>query len=274
MKELSLREIQLAELNILKALDRICKEEGLQYFLYYGTLIGAIRHGGIIPWDDDIDIVMPRPDYEKLIAYCGKHAEEIEPLRLMHYSLNPKYIYPIARLSDTSYQVDYQDAVDYGLGLFIDIYPLDGWGNTQEDKDPIYQGFRRDIMLVNLAGKDHFQKSMQSPWRNLIKLPAYAFAKLKGAQYFLKRLDARGKARSYEKDSMIGHLIWAMDDKARIPKEWLKPIPWKFEGQEFPIPEHYDDILTQIYGDYMQCPPEEKRIQQHHYKAYRKEERA
>lgn len=271
MKELSLREIQLAELEILKKLDEICRAEGLTYYLYYGTLIGAIRHKGIIPWDDDIDVAMPRPDYDRLIEYCRKNQEGLLPLRLMHYTLNPDYIYPIARFCDSRYYVDYQDAVDYGLGLFVDIYPLDGWGNEPSEQHSIYQKFRRDILLVNLAGKSRYIGSLQNPIRNLVKFPAYLYAKLRGTRYFLRKLDNLGKERSYEKDSMVGHLVWAEDDQARIRKDLLSPIQWEFEGGMFTIPEGYDAILTQVYGDYMQLPPEDQRIQQHHYKAYLKE---
>lgn len=81
MEELTLRQMQEGALNILKKLDGICREQGLRYFLFYGTLIGAIRHKGFIPWDDDLDVAMPRPDFDKLVAYCRRHRQELQPMR-------------------------------------------------------------------------------------------------------------------------------------------------------------------------------------------------
>ena len=133
MEELTLRQMQEGALNILKKLDGICREQGLRYFLFYGTLIGAIRHKGFIPWDDDLDVAMPRPDFDKLVAYCRRHRQELQPMQLMTVDDNPQYVYPIARFSDTRYRVKYQGIRDYGLGLFVDIYPLDGCGNTEEE---------------------------------------------------------------------------------------------------------------------------------------------
>lgn len=133
MEELTLRQMQEGALNILKKLDGICREQGLRYFLFYGTLIGAIRHKGFIPWDDDLDVAMPRPDFDKLVAYCRRHRQELQPMQLMTVDDNPRYVYPIARFSDTRYRVKYQGIRDYGLGLFVDIYPLDGCGDTEEE---------------------------------------------------------------------------------------------------------------------------------------------
>ena len=90
MEELTLRQMQEGALNILKKLDGICREQGLRYFLFYGTLIGAIRHKGFIPWDDDLDVAMPRPDFDKLVAYCRRHREELQPMQLMTVDDNPQ----------------------------------------------------------------------------------------------------------------------------------------------------------------------------------------
>ena len=143
MKELSLREVQLGELEILKRLDSICREQGLKYFLYAGTMIGAVRHKAFIPWDDDIDVAMPRRDYDRLMAWWDEHGAQEAPLRMMNIHTNPKYIYPISRLCDTRYQVDYEGTREYGLGLFVDIYPFDGCGSTQEEAEQILQSARR-----------------------------------------------------------------------------------------------------------------------------------
>ena len=155
MKELTLREIQLGELGVLKKLKEICEDQGLRYFLFFGTLLGAIRHKGFIPWDDDVDVGMPREDYEKLLGYFRENSDALLPFRLMHFSTNENYIYPIARICDTRYQVDYSETKEYGLGLFIDIYPFDGWGDTEEDGERIYRQAAADRSKVFLSGLEH-----------------------------------------------------------------------------------------------------------------------
>ena len=129
-KELSLKEIQQGSYEILKVIKRIFDENNWRYYLVYGTLIGAVRHNGFIPWDDDIDIWIPRPDYEKFIDYCIEHKEELYPLELIHYKTNDKYIYPIARMSDSRYIINYDNAKEYGLGLFVALYPVAGFTTT------------------------------------------------------------------------------------------------------------------------------------------------
>ena len=159
MEELTLRQMQEGALNILKKLDGICREQGLRYFLFYGTLIGAIRHKGFIPWDDDLDVAMPRPDFDKLVAYCRRHRQELQPMQLMTVDDNPQYVYPIARFSDTRYRVKYQGIRDYGLGLFVDIYPLDGCGNTEEEARAWVQQPMRDVKFINCCAAEKFTPS-------------------------------------------------------------------------------------------------------------------
>lgn len=129
-RKLTFREAQLGAYEVLKFIDKICKKHNLVYFLMYGSLIGAIRDKGIIPWDDDIDVMMPRPDYDKLIKYCGEHEKELYPFKLFENSLIPEYPHPIARMSDMRYKIEFNNEKDYGIGLFVDIYPLDGIGNN------------------------------------------------------------------------------------------------------------------------------------------------
>ena len=97
---LTIQEIQAVSLEILKSVTDLCEEQGLRYALIYGTLIGAVRHHGFIPWDNDIDLYMPRPDYDRLIEQLKK--EPMAPnMKLLHYSLDPKYHYMVARIVDT-----------------------------------------------------------------------------------------------------------------------------------------------------------------------------
>lgn len=273
MRELSLREIQLGELQILKRLDEICKENGFKYFLAYGTLIGAVRHKGFIPWDDDVDVAMPREDYNRLIQYCIAHAEEMKPIVLKHWSVDKNYIYPIARLCDTRYKIEYKDAVDYELGLFVDIYPYDGCGNSMQDARKIFKELGKARACAVVAGNNHFIFSKTSFWRNLIKYPMYLYAKMRGAGYFVKKVDLMAQERADDTDRLIYCTIWGFDINWAIPREVFDEALFvEFEGCRFPAPVRYDEWLRVTYNDYMQLPPESDRIAHHYYKAYKKDE--
>ena len=269
MKALTEREVQLGELEVVKKLDEICGKLNLRYFLAYGTLLGAVRHRGFIPWDDDVDVMMPRLDYEKLINYLISHEVEIAPLKLMHYRTNKDYIYPISRLVDTRYRIDYQNAQDYGLGLFVDIYPLDGCGNTSAEAARIMQRAKTDIALISVAGLDKYYPSSSGGFiRSVAKFMGYCYAKARGAHYFAAKLDAMGKQYSYDDCEYVNLTIWDIYVKP-LKKEWFDSVErMQFEDAMLCVPGRYDEILTQIYGDYMQLPPEDQRIAHHFYTAY------
>ncbi|MBR4016285.1 MAG: LicD family protein [Oscillospiraceae bacterium] len=268
MKALTPREVQLGELEVMKALDEICDRLNLRYFLTYGTLLGAVRHQGFIPWDDDVDVMMPRPDYEKLIAYLMEHAKEIAPLKLMHYKTNKKYIYPIARLVDTRYWIDYHGAADYGLGLFVDIYPLDGCGNTPEEATQIMEGSKKAVSMIDLAGRDKFYRSASGGFvRNVAKFAAYCYGKLLGANHFAAKLDTQGKNRPYD-STYVNLTTWFTAVKP-FRKELFDQVErMQFEDAMLWVPTRYDEILTQCYGDYMKLPPADQQIAHHNYTAY------
>lgn len=267
MESMKLQEIQAVELEILIKIDSICREQNIQYFLQYGTLIGAIRHKGFIPWDDDLDIMMPRDDYERFIQYMKNHREDMKPIELIHYSTNKKYIYPIARVSDSRYTVEYPDTEDYGLGIFVDIYPLDGCGESWEEAKTIIEGFEWNKELIRLAGIDHFVRSPLGKFRSLVKRIFFHVFKITGPKPVLKQVDRKAKKRNYNSSSIVACTVWTYVPMLR---EWLQPIEWEFAGHVFYIPKEYDKILRKNYNDYMQLPPENERVGHHAYKAYLK----
>ena len=270
-EEITIEEIHQVQLELLKQIDRICEEQHLTYFLYWGTLIGAVRHNGFIPWDDDADIVMLRPDYEKLITYLSTHETELYPLRLMHYSTNEKYLYPIARISDDRFKVVFaHEPVDYGLGIFVDLYPFDGWSNKKGETPTYFRA--RKFMLRNffLSVYDHFPAGGVAKWKLPIKWILYLRARRIGTHGFIIRMDEEAKKYPVEDYAYVGNLNWAQDDREGTEKANLVPVKHRFEDAELTIPQGYDRILRDYYGDYMQYPPEEERCGHHSYKAYRK----
>lgn len=264
-KELTLQEIQQGSFQVLLKIKEICEKENIKYFLMYGTLLGAIRHNGFIPWDDDIDVGMLRADYERFIQYCIDHKEEIKPFELMHYRTNKKYIYPIARLSDSRYRIEYNDAKDYGLGLFVDIYPFDKIDIN--DKRLIKEGKKRIWWICN-CGCKHLIRS-KNPIKTVLKIPFYIMSRFINLNKLLAKQDIQMQKYEAEAVDNIAISIWAI---SRVyPKDFCATvIPHVFNGSEFLIPEKYDIALTKCYGDYMRLPPEEERAGHHFYNAFKK----
>lgn len=274
-KELSMREIQETSLDVLMHIHNLCKKLGLRYYLAYGTLIGAIRHKGFIPWDDDVDIMMPRDDYKKLIQYFMENEKELYPLKLFSYYNDMDYPYMISRISDDRYWLDVDNEKDYGIGVFVDVYPLDGVGNSESEYTKRKKRASNYSSLCYLSTREHFEiGTTKSKIKKIIKYPAYLYAKMTGKDAFLKKLEKMAKEKSYDECEFVGCLVWGTDGiKAVFPKEWLAETTLvEFEGKEFFAPKMYDEVLSRLYGDYMKLPPEEKRISHHFYRAYRKEE--
>lgn len=272
MKELSLREIQLAELEVLKKIREICQNIDIKYYIMYGTLLGAVRHKGFIPWDDDIDVIMFREDYKKFVDYCNLHTMELSPFRLHHYSNNKKYIYPLARLSDSRYYVDYNTADDYDLGLFVDVYPFDGCGNSEEEARKIARRQRRLIVPICYGGLKKFQPSVTGGIRTLEKFLIYYLVRFIGVHHFVKLADKYASKTSVNDSIYVELTSWELEKYKPMTKEdFGEGVELEFEGEKFRAPIAYDKILKLYYKNYMELPPEEDRVGHHYYKAYLKD---
>lgn len=265
-KELTLEEIQQGSFKILLKIKDICQQQNINYWLMYGTLIGAVRHKGFIPWDDDIDVAMLREDYDKFIEYCINHMDELKPLELMHYKTNDKYIYPIARLSDSRYNIKYQNAKDYGLGLFVDIYPMDYVDN--EDTKWLKK-LTRNIRLISNCGTNKFVPS-RNIFKSILKFPYFIVTRFININKCLKKHDELSKKYVDDKKSVVGCVCWDYNGKGYCTEYMKNLTEAEFNGEKFLIPKNYDKVLTSEYGDYMKLPPESERIAHHFYSAYEK----
>ena len=273
-KLLTIQEVQEGSLRVLDFIDEICKKEGLRYYLVYGTLLGAIRHKGFIPWDDDIDIMMPRPDYEKLINFFVNHRLELEPFKIFDYRFDENYPYMIARVSDSRYTLDVHNEKDYGLGLFVDIYPLDGAGNTEEEFTKLKNSANPYASMCFLSTRETVKRENTKTFvKYILKFPAFIVAKCLGKKFFMKRLEKIGETYSYNDSKYIGVIVWASDEgvKTVYPKEWFgEGTDVEFEGKLYRAPVDWDKVLTRGFGKYMELPPEKDRIPHHFYDAYKR----
>lgn len=270
VKELTIEEIQQESFKVLLKIKEIFEQNNWHYYLAYGTLIGAVRHQGFIPWDDDIDIWVPRPDYEKFIDYCIENENALYPFKLIHYKNNNKYIYTLARFTDTRYAIDYDNVPNYGLGLFVDIYPLDGYNGR--DKIMLKRSVRLNKM-IGACGLNSMIKS-NNVVRNIIKIPYYKLMKKFNVTKLIKKCDLVCQKYPFEDYDIVDCWCWATDLGYMTKEEFGfdEKNTLLFNGTEFSVPKDYDSILTRLYGDYMKLPPKEKRIAQHNYKAYKKQE--
>ena len=264
MKELSFDEAKTIELDILLHISDFCKKNNLHYFLAYGTLIGAVRHKGFIPWDDDIDINMPRQDYNWLIENYNKINPNGRYQLISPYSKEARHSF--VKIIDT-YTVKIEEGIDYNdryLGVDIDIFPLDGQPNSDEKFNRWYNKLMRVYRIYFYCKIDQstsFKKRTAIPLLRLL---------YNGGRNALKKAEKLHKKYPYEKSKYIGAVECMFNSRGnRYQKEWFDhAIEAEFEGHLLWIPCGYNQILTQVYGDYMKLPPKEKQVSHHKNKMY------
>jgi len=272
MKELSLKEIQQASLQVLIEIDKICEEQGLRYYLAYGTLIGAVRHHGFIPWDDDIDIMMPRKDFRRLIRYFNTQYRG--KLKLCTRENTKNYTFGIPRIADTTYKYisTRPNTKAYKLGVFIDVYPLDNYGNNAKIGSYIYKLINIKNRLYDIYINPTFA---ESNWKIPFKYIVYMFLRLIKGKDYSKKINKEIlniiKKFTNSNDKYVGIPSWDIGKMMQYNRHLFNhAIKLEFEGKLFPAPNGYHKILTQFYGDYMKLPPIEKRVSnRHQYKIYK-----
>jgi len=256
MNKLSLEELRACEVGCLKAVHSFCEEHGLKYYLAFGTLIGAVRHKGFIPWDDDIDILMPRRDYNYLVQNF-----RAENYRLISIENEPEFYLTYAKVIDTRTKMR-EKGRKLPIGAFVDIFPLENLPN----------GRIRRYLFGNLVRHRRI---------------AYALARKK----LTEKTPNRAKVRFYQllyrgRDTFALNLRWKYTQKyldqentqyyslmhrhyPAVPvldAQWFaEQVPMEFEGEMFYAPSGYDAFLRYCYGDYLQLPQAEKQKSHHRF---------
>lgn len=269
---LSLDEIHDGTLMILKKIIAICDEINIDYFLWYGSLIGAVRHQGFIPWDDDLDVMMLRPAYDEFRNYCVSHEKELYPFRFFDKDNTDGYPYGIGRFNDLRYKMKRKDSLTTaGQGMFVDIYPYDGAGNDYKDAVHKIQNKKRYLLkMLSCSYSKSVIPILASKWTIPIRIPAYIYAHIKGSKYFLDKLCDLKNTFSYDKSNYVTCAVWE-DSLCFVEKKSFDSYEkLLFEGIEVKVPQNYHEILLSIYGDYFLLPPVEERKPNHGYSLYRK----
>ena len=271
-KELTKSEIRSSLLAIMVEIDRVAKHLGINYFLNYGTLLGAVRHHGFIPWDDDVDLGLLRKDYEILLANFNKVADP--RYRLIHFSNTPNYPLPFAKVIDTHTSLkEYTLTPRFEYGLYVDLFVLDYVDFKNEEEKHSYENhirnFNRIMMITNFRFAPNFRKfynlwiMLNYKGKNKIKyLFANPLENLQEWDTYLKDY-TRGNATDYLLPVFAAYPSQRIIDNM-FRTEWFNDFDrLEFEGISFPVPKEYHKLLAIYYGDYMKLPPENKRKGEH-----------
>jgi len=260
MRPITQTELRSIQLDLLQKIADFCESHGLRYFLCGGTLIGAIRHKGYIPWDDDIDIAMPRPDYDQFIKTFNQPENyyQVESL-----DTNPDYAYSFAKVFDNrTILTELHYTGD--IGVYVDVFPADGVKSASQ----IYK-IQRLRQFLHTKRANYYKRTLSKKIVNTIgKLLLLPFSAHQIATW-MDNVARKYAFGSLPKAGVIANPFGPgeMVDKSVFESD----IYQEFEGRKYRVPVGYDTWLRSVYGDYMQLPPERDRVTHHTFEAWWKD---
>ena len=262
-----IKRIQLEELGILDEIVRICNKHNLTYFLIGGTLLGAVRHGGFIPWDDDLDIAMPRHDYNAFIRLCKSELNQAYLLQDQHSEENYWAPFIKIRKKHTIYQEDLPFSVQE-MGFWVDIFPLD----NSRGRTHLIEKTKRKILVYlsyTIKYKEFNKKDSKLLPNGILGKTAIIITRFVLKKIFCLKDTAILDIYASIAQSQINHPPYLVNHgskygvvKQTIPtNKYFPASELMFCGKIYSVPRDYHGVLTSIYGEkYMQLPPEEKRV--------------
>lgn len=260
---INIDEAKIIQLSILDYIDYTLTKNNIPYWLAYGTLLGSIRHKGYIPWDDDIDIMVLRKDYDEVISLLNANSDRYRALTMDN---TKGYFYLFSKVTDIHTHIVEKDLKEIdGLGIYVDLFPLDYLPlDDEEYTKHVNKIFRlRSLIYCSLFnGKQLMQASVG------IKCKAF-LGKLLGRERLLKKVDIICRQYSEKHTGYLADIVGTSNKDRKIsPEVFSETIYGEFEGKKYPIPAGYKEYLSYIYGNYMELPPKEKRVLTHDYRAY------
>lgn len=264
-------ELKKTALKVLCAVRDVCDEQNIKYFLDGGTLLGAVRHGGFIPWDDDIDICMPRPDYDRFIAYCKNNETSFG---IVSHETDEKYTELSAKAfaRDTVCKELFVNKNGAEYGVYVDIFPVDGLGANRKSALKLLNKSKFKRSLLTASNWQKFFKSKTRGWlAEPVRFAFYILSKGRNQHKLIEKIENIYKDYDFYKSEKVGVVCGCYGDREVMNASvYAETVYLKFENETFAAMGAYDEFLTNLYGDYMQLPPESKRVSRHTFNAYRK----
>lgn len=269
-----LRPLWTALLDVYQAYAAVCRKHGLRHYVAFGTLLGTVRHKGFIPWDDDFDVLMPRPDYEEFVKIAGD--ELPEHLKFVNWKNTSDFMLLFGKIQDSRREkvnvVERQVGHQLSNGIFIDIFPIDGypasfWGRILER----FCGVLRVSYFRFLTRKERPPaKSIAGKISTLLGGGIVPLFRFRNRICMMRSSEDVVLSRRFDPDSCSAVTGNRVGSYEVVYPAGIFGVPkmMPFDSILVPVPENYDMLLRLSYGDYMKLPPKEKRIPTHEYAAY------
>lgn len=257
--EYDIKEYQKKLVLLMKEFDSFCTENGLRYSMAYGSLLGVARHNGFIPWDDDIDVIMPRVDYDRFISMTKKQMTDGYEV-ICSYN-NRNYYLPFAKVVDINTTiVERKRNLKCPIGVFIDVFPIDGASDASTYPSLKQRKYNRHAGWASIMINGFF---LHAGIVNTIKRLVLCLFTTANDEY--KKADSIASSVPFEESVKVCCYAGTYKQKEIIPRIWFDEyVDMPFEGIQVKCISHWKEYLTQFYGDYMELPPVEQRIS-HHY---------
>ena len=254
--------LQQEELKLLCQFKAYCNRFNLRYFLEGGTLLGAVRHKGFIPWDDDIDTIMPRMDYDRFLELTTSIPMG-ENIKIVTDKSGDGFDFPFIKICNSDTILCEGGRVET-TGLFIDVFPMDGAPNSE-----LWLKIRYRYMdfIKSLERYSKMPENAVADLSFLRRIKAWVSQKI-GREYWKRYLDRFFRKYKCGETKFVSQIAWSDRMVYNLSSEYLQPVELIFEGESFTVPSCYHKRLQFMYDDYMQLPPEDKRNSKHAIKAY------
>lgn len=267
MKQIFIEEMRKLQISILLYVHDFCKENNIRYSLSGGTLLGAVRHKGYIPWDDDIDIMMPRPDYERFVNEFNVNNKE-SSLKVISSYNDIQFFQPYAKVVNTKtvLKETYKRHIDQ-MGVYIDVFPIDGLPNDAQKREN-YWNFIEKQKNISTAVYEN-DNSKEKGIKKIARKFLYLIFSFRKANFYANKLHRYGMKNSFEGSKFIANSIFGYHKKETMPGSLFDGfVELDFEGRKFMAVADWKIYLTNLFGDYMKLPPVEQQVSKHDFEAW------
>lgn len=266
MKAIELEELKKLQLDIMQSIHDFCTKNNIRYSISGGTLLGAVRHKGYIPWDDDIDCMMPRPDYEKFVNTFNESNNTDFKL---FSSYNDRFFFqPFTKVINTKTRlIEYEGRPQPNLGVYVDIFPIDGLPNDEKEREKYWNivAKKKNFSTVIYSKSNKNEHGI----KKIVRLFLFYFFRPFSANWYSKKLHKLGMKNSFEDSQFVANSIFGYHKKEQMPKSIFDSfILLDFEDRKFSAVKDYNTYLSNLFGNYMQLPPKENQVSKHDFKVY------